>query len=893
MCVDYRALNSVTLSNSYPLPRIQECLDALGNASVFSKLDLTAGYNQIRLQEKDVKKTAFNTREGKYEYLVMPFGLKNAPSDFQTIVNRVLMPYLNQFVVVYLDDILIYSASHEEHLEHVKKVLEVLRENKLYAKPEKCAFGTQEVEFCGHVVGHGQVRPVQQKLDVIRQWPRPTTVTELRSFCGLCTYYRRYSKDFANVSVPLYELLKGSPSKAQGKNALRWNTACELAFKAVKNLLCSAPALKQPDMTKPFEIEADASDYAIGAVLMQAAEDGKRHPVAYDGRKLTSAELKYPVHEKELLAIKHALRTWHPYVDNNHEILVYTDHSTLQYLPTTKIQSRRLDRWTAEFQEYKLKMVYRPGKDNTIADAISRRADFLNALRLDWDSFSTPMNDALAALNAEMMAEDDPYFLNLGLALAGKDYDKKYEDRIQVEKSKYRVEDGFLLRLRKDLPAVYYVITPRRAALIERLHLELCHMGADGMLGVVKERYWWPNLERDIRYYIKSCLSCQLASSAGRNQEREELQLMTGNTTVQPFEHWGIDYIGILPMTTHGKKWIVTAVDYATSWPIARALEDAEAEGTCAFIYEEIFLKFGAPKEIITDNGGNLCALLTEKLYGDMSTKHRMTTSFHPRTNGKVESLNGLLGRLLTRSMVGKSTRLWDDYLQRALFSARVRTHSTTGLSPFYLVYGVHPRLPEDPILSRALNAPVGDPTGRLDSLHESRRDALSLAHENAIEKKNRFDSKVEQHTLEVGDWVLIRLNDPNKFDPKWYGPMRIHSKQALGTYRIATPGGLVNESLIHGNRLKPCNLRGVRDPSREQFWLDQNFRATQERMINATVSPVTTRIMADIREVVTREYETPPTWFTRSAQDERLVDLDLDACDRQAAPPPPLSQQQ
>lgn len=873
MCVDFRALNNVTARNSYPLPRIQECLDALGDASVFSKIDLTGGYNQIRLQAKDVKKTAFNTREGKFEYLVMPFGLKNAPSEFQTIVNGIMREYLNVFVVVYLDDILIYSANPTEHIQHVKKVLVLLHEHKLYAKPKKCLFGADEVEFCGHIVGKGRVRPLPQKLDAIKDWPRPNTVTELRSFTGLCSYYRRYSKDFARVSAPLFDLMKGCPSKAQGKTVLQWNVACQHAFERVKELLCSAPALKQPDTTKQFHIETDASDFAIGVVLMQKSEeDGKMHPVAYDGRKLNTAEMKYPVHEKELLAIKHALRAWKHYVDNNHQTTVLTDHATLQFLPTTKIASRRLDRWIAEFQEYDLAIKYRPGAENTIADAISRRPDFLNAI---------------AQHNQSRLEEGDALYYNLGLYLQGQDYDKKYEGKIQSLKRGFFHQDGHLFKRRRHGPPVYYIITPLRQETLQRVHDELSHLGAEGLIGPVQHRYWWPNLERDVRSFVRSCPECQLASSRGLATERELRQLM-GNEKLQPFERWGIDLIGLLPTTPGNKRWIVTAVDYSTSWPAARALEYAHAELIADFIYEEIFLKFGAPREIITDNGTNLVARVNKRLYADMGSRHRCTTAFHPRTNGKVESFNGLIGRLLTKMLIGKPTRLWDEYLPAALFSARVRSHSTQRMSPFFLVYGVEPRLPSDELEARAQDIPIEDPTKRLERLHESRITARGRAHKTAVKEKNRFDSKVLEHELKVGDYVLVNVPNPYKFEAKWYGPLRISNRAALGTYEVTRPDGKQVKVLLHGNRLKKALLRGEGDGDR--FWLAPEYRKRQEQELKERLQDATPEAIEEIERSVEEEYMTPPDWYTASAQED--PSQPMEAYERAAAPPPPVSTQ-
>lgn len=276
MCINYQALNAITSTNGYPLPIIQQCLDQLGQARCFLKINLTSGYWQIRLKQDNVLKTAFNTQIGKFEFLVMPFGLKNAPLVFQTLVNQVLRPYLDKFVIVYLDDILIYSKTLEEHREHVQKILEILEQHWLFAKPLKCTFGATSIEFCGHLVGQGTIKPLEDKVKLIWEWPRPSSIHDLRSFLGLCLYYWRYAKGFASITAPLFDLLKvekGSGLDIALKNSKNvwviWNDQADLAFRKIKDLLCSEPILRQPDLGSKYTIETDASDWAIGCVLLQ------------------------------------------------------------------------------------------------------------------------------------------------------------------------------------------------------------------------------------------------------------------------------------------------------------------------------------------------------------------------------------------------------------------------------------------------------------------------------------------------------------------------------------------------------------------------------------------------------------------------------------------------
>jgi hypothetical protein len=369
MCIDYRALNAVTVRNTYPLPRIDECLDQLQGARIFSKLDCLSGYWQVRIQEQDRHKTAFNTRTGKWEFCVLPFGLNNAPSTFQKMMNDILREYIGKFVLVYIDDILIFSRTEEEHREHVRLIFQKLQENNLFVKPSKCEFFRTEIKFCGFVVGGGKIQMDPAKVRTIQEYPRPETVHHVRAFCGLCSWYRHFIKDFAAIASPLYELIRN----AQSKHALvQWGVAAEAAFVRLKEKMCQNLVLLQPNLWEAFVIETDASDFAYGAVLLQMGEDGKEHPVAYLSHALSDVERRYPTHERELLAVKSALRQWEKYISNGKTTVVRTDHEGLQYMNTIKKPTPKLARWISGFQTYDIELKYKPGKTIVVPDALSR-----------------------------------------------------------------------------------------------------------------------------------------------------------------------------------------------------------------------------------------------------------------------------------------------------------------------------------------------------------------------------------------------------------------------------------------------------------------------------------------------------------------------------------------
>lgn len=368
MVIDYRGLNNITVKNKYPLPRIDELMDQLNGAQVFSKLDLTSGYHQIRIKPRDIHKTAFRTRYGHYEFQVLPFGLTNAPATFMRLMNDVFRPLLDKCVLVYLDDILIYSKTPEEHAQHLRQVLELLRQNKLFAKLSKCAFYLPEVDFLGHVVGAEGIKTDPRKITAITEWKSPTNVHEVRSFHGLASYYRKFIKGFSTIAAPL-TALTGS------KTSFAWTPEAEDAFTKLKAALVSSGVLKpfQDDSTVPTRVTTDASDSAIGAELAQQV-DGTYYPVAFESRKLSPAERNYPTHERELLAIIHALKTWRHYLEGR-RFTVVTDHNSLKYIQVQPSLSKRQAGWLDTLQEFNFEIVYRPGKANVVADALSRKPD--------------------------------------------------------------------------------------------------------------------------------------------------------------------------------------------------------------------------------------------------------------------------------------------------------------------------------------------------------------------------------------------------------------------------------------------------------------------------------------------------------------------------------------
>ncbi|GAB7336241.1 hypothetical protein MBLNU13_g09002t2 [Cladosporium sp. NU13] len=371
VCVDYRPLNDKTIKNSYPLPLIKELQDRLQGAQWFTAFDIPGAYNRIRIKAGHEWKTAFRTRFGLYEYLVMPFGLTNAPATFQAYINNVLRKYLDHFVVVYLDDILVYSKTYDDHVRDVRKVLQALADAKMKIKPEKTEFHKTEVKFLGYIVSREGLKMDQKKIEAVTSWPKPGTVKEVQSFLGFANFYRQFIKDYSKIAAPLTELTKKDKEFV-------WSAEAEEAFQELKTRFSTEPILVIFDPKKPSVVETDASDKAIGACLSQADDKGKLRPVAYLSRKFTPAESNYEVHDKELLAIIEAFRYWRVYLEGQaHETKVISDHQNLTRFLTTHIMTARQMRWYEDIATFRMKIHYRKGSENARADAMSRREDYM------------------------------------------------------------------------------------------------------------------------------------------------------------------------------------------------------------------------------------------------------------------------------------------------------------------------------------------------------------------------------------------------------------------------------------------------------------------------------------------------------------------------------------
>ncbi|WMV50937.1 hypothetical protein MTR67_044322 [Solanum verrucosum] len=400
MCIDYRQLNKVTIKNKYPIPRIDDLFDQLQGASHFSKIDLRSGYHQLKVRDSDIPKIAFRSRYGHYKSIVMSFGLTNAPAAFMDLMNRVFKQYLDLFVIVFIDDILIYSRNEEEHASHLRVVLQTLKDCQLFAKFNKCEFWLQSVAFLGQIVSSEGIRVDSQKIEAVKQWPRPTSATNIKSFLGVAGYYRRFVEGFSSIASPLTRL-------TQKKVKFQWSYDCEKSFTELKTRLTTAPVLTLPEGSDGYVIYCDASRVGLGCVLMQRGK-----VITYASRQLKVHEKNYPTHDLELVAVVFALKIWRHYLYDVH-VDVFIDHKSLQYVFTQKELNLRQRRWLEFLKDYDMSVLYHPGKANVVADALCRLS--MGSVAHVEEERKEPAKDVhrLARPGVKEKQDNDPILLEL------------------------------------------------------------------------------------------------------------------------------------------------------------------------------------------------------------------------------------------------------------------------------------------------------------------------------------------------------------------------------------------------------------------------------------------------------------------------------------------------
>ena len=810
-CIDLRKLNSRTVRDAYALPRIEESLESLAGATIFSTLDLKSGYWQVRMDPKSQPCTAFTVGPlGFYECARMPFGLTNAPATFQRLMNSCLGDLQNKFCLLYIDDIVIYSKTVEEHLQHLTMVFDRLRKAGLKLKPSKCEFFQQSLEYLGHVVSADGVQTNPKKIAAVQKWPRPSTIAELRSFLGFTGYYRRFIQNYSQMARPLNNHLQGA--EVQKKSTpLQWNPESEAAFRELKKRCTETPVLAYPDFARPFELHTDASAQGLGAALYQVDDKGKKRPIAFASRSLTGAEVNYPAHKLEFLALKWAITSkFHEYLYGQ-KFKVYTDNNPLTYVLTSAKLDAVGHRWVAALAVYDFEVIYKQGKTNQEADALSRiqwpqilktiesdvvqaicasvvvaRAPLGEPLVLDDHTIGLHFDETQLGQHVRSMTssdwivaqDSDPAISWIRQQMLQKNSFRKRppKDLVGLKpylryRKQYVLREGVLYRTAKahQTKWIQLVLPPSHQATALRFcHDDLGHHGISRTVALLRDRFFWPAMEQEVRHHISTCDRCLRFKPP---REKAKLVHITANHALE-LVHF--DFLKLEP--SKGKfEDVLVVTDHFTRFAQAYPARNQTARTTAQLFWDKFICNYGFPDKLISDQGRNFESNLIKELCALAHVEKLHTTPYHPQTNGQCERFNRtLIAMIGTLDAVGKAN--WKDHLQALTHAYNCTRSDATGFSPYYLLFGRAPRLPVDvdfglppqPFAASSKSKYVQELRRRLrwarrlvEKTNQTRRDRNAAA----------YDRTATASSLDEGDEVLYRnmhFRTRHKVQDRW-----------------------------------------------------------------------------------------------------------------------------
>jgi len=773
MCVDYRALNKITKKDKFPLPRADDLLDKLHGSRVFSSLDAVSGYYQIRIAPEDVEKTAFRTTQGHYEFKVLPFGLTNAPATFQALMNSIVEEFdLGDFVVIYLDDILVHSKTLREHAQHLRRLFQALAHHQLFLSRSKCSFGQSEVKFLGFLISANGIRPDPAKGDALLNWATPVNKGELRSFLGAANWHSKHIPHYATIAAPLTDL------QGEGRPYV-WTATQQDAFQDLKTALVSPAVLVPPQPSCPFEMYCDASGIGIGAALYQTQSDGDPKPVAFLSRKMTLTEQRYSTRDMELLALVHALRVWRHYLLGT-RTTVYTDHKSVTNFLSQRVMpsTAKYARWMDLFAEYDLDIRYIRGKANVVADALSRKRYLLLP-----EEDTEPLGSGGDVDNESlyMLSASTPKSPILDSIRAAAKDDTWYQERLQSENRAFSTVDGLLAK-GSARHAKLVVPASIRTDIIKEYHdaTTAGHPGIKKTIELVERHFWWPDLHKDVKSYVQSCQSCQ-KNKPINHAPYGRLQPVEIPDT--PWLHINLDFFGPFPATKSGHSYCMSVTDRLTRMahfvPCTRNVTGKEAATLFA---QHIFRLHGLPQKLVSDKDPRFTSDFWQQLFKILGSKLAMSTAFHPQTDGLAERIHRTIETML-RHYVDAKHEDWDEKLYVLEFAYNNASHSVTEKSPFELNYGFHPRLPatiDHPIpTDNQLN-----PTTKIfiEDLQAAWKEAQQALGKAQQQTKSRVDKHRKADDFKVGDLILVHKRvltsaedgPAQKLTALWRGPFEV-----------------------------------------------------------------------------------------------------------------------
>jgi len=781
LCVDYRQINSITTKKQYPLPIINELLDTLKGSNIFTKLDLPNAFHLLRIHPGDEWKTAFICKYGTYEYLVVPFGLTNAPAYFQDFMQQILNKQNLITCIIYIDDILIFSKNITQHIQDVKEILKILRENYLFVNLEKSKFHLHQVNFLGFTISSSGILMDKNKVSAITEWKPPTSIKEIQCFLGFANFYRRFIKNFSTIVKPITLLLKKDVK-------FTWSSSQEAAFHQLKESFSSAPILKQFDFAKPAILETDASDFGIGSILSQD-NNGVIHPVAFFSRSLSAAEINYDIHDKELLAIIASFKHFRQYLIGSNTTIL-TDHSSLTYFTKNHNLNRRQFRWLQFLQDFEFTIKFRPGKKGGKPDALSRKAELKEVLKpIKYTFFNNITLVNPENINAKLKSSKPTNLLQAFKGNKLPDSFKMFEGNLYF-KNRIVIEDPEIIA---------DIIASRHNSRIAG------HLGINKTKSLISRDFYFTNLSQKVKLFIRNCHTCNLAKASRGKQPGKLLPPVIPN---RPWEHISIDFITDLPTSNTFTAILVIKDRFSKMIHLFPTTKEINSFNTALIFFNNIFKLYGAPRTIICDRGPQFASKFFKNFFLLLNTKINLTSAYHPQSDGSTEVVNQIIEQYI-RIFCNYHQDNWSDLLTLVEFTYNNSSNSVHGNSPFFVLYGFHPHFDEWSF--HTLN-PAVEKSGK--DLTELREECFHNLQSSASKYSKYYNKKRLDVSFKVDDFVYLstkhlKSSRPSrKLDFKFSGPFKIIQVINPVAYKLLLPQSWRIHNVFHISLLKKCHSK-------------------------------------------------------------------------------------
>ena len=798
-CIDFRKLNQISKSDSYPLPNINECLEALGGNKFFASADLISGYWQMKVREEDIPKTAFTSGRRLWEFTRLPFGVTGGVPGFSRLMEKVLDGLQYEILVLFLDDILIFAKTFEELLERIEIVLQRLETAGLKLKPNKCSFGVKQVTFLGHIVSEDGISTDPKKIEAMTKLATPTNRKQLRSMLGLFSYYRKFVQNFSKIASPLYKL-------TSEKNQFVWNQECDIAVEELKEKLTTTPVLIFPDYEKQFVIYTDASSDGLGAVLSQE-KDGVEHPVVYASRTLGATEKSYSSPKLECLALTWAVQFFHNYIHGK-EFVIVTDHNNLTWLSNNRNTSSMLGRWSVILGGYNFKVVFKKGKLMGHVDALSRLP-----------STQEP-NDDYKNVDLEYVAanfEDETERIKLWI-----NGESRLPSFLSILKHHKVEERGGRVLVDEKV----YVPTYKLPEVLQTIHSHPCaagHFGMEKTLEKFRENFFGIGTVTITREICQTCVTCQRTKKLNYTPKSE----MKTVKASEPWEIISLDFCSGLPETKNYNRYILIVTDVFSKFLIAIPTKDMKAETVADLLIERVVAYHGVPLSILTDQGTMFESQLFGHFCETLQIKKMRTSTYRPQGNGLNERTNRTMQQILKTLKLTNSESEWDSLLPLVMIIHNANKSSSTEYSPHEVIFGRFPRMPLDMLCG---TLPVEDHTQHeyvmkmKRNLQEIGKQALNNQERATMLQKKNHDAKTRVNHYEVGEFLFVAstTNVDKKLAPIWNGPYEVLQTDNHPIIWIRTDKGI---GKVHHDRTKKCKLMNgkvaaeeVRNPNTQNY---------------------------------------------------------------------------